>query len=133
MKRLLLVLALLGGLTLGFAEDTATEDTVTIDEQITQIENAPEQERVQLMNQFKLRIQNMNQEQRDAAITQLQTRMQTRVQDRTAQQELQMQQSGEMIQTRTMNQNRVANQYRTQMPEGTMPEGSMPTNMMGGR
>lgn len=127
MKKTLLTLALLGGLTFSFADDTAS-----IDEQITEIQNAPEQERVQLMNQFKLRVANMNQEQREEAITQLQQRMRaTTAQGTQAQKQMQMQQSQEMLKTQNMNQNRVANQFRQQNQGASTPANSMP-HMMGG-
>ena len=87
-------LMLLGTLTLGMA------DEVSVDEQITAIQEAPAQERVQLMNQFKERLATMNADEREAAITQLrtQTQTQTRTQDGTAE--------GEQIQTRTMTKER---------------------------
>ncbi|WP_304545720.1 hypothetical protein [Sulfurimonas microaerophilic] len=133
MKKTLLTLALLGGLTLSFAEDVVVDDTTTIDEQITEIQTAPEQERVRLMNQFKLRIANMNQEQREEALSQLQQRMRTNSEEQTdAQQEMQMQQAQEMLKIQNMNQNRIGNQYRQQMPDNMTPT-SNPTNMMGGR
>lgn len=128
MKKTLLTLALLGGLTLSFAEDA-----LTVDEQITEIQNAPQQERVQLMNQFKLRVANMNQEQREEAIQQLQQRMRTQTrQGIDAEKEMQMQQSQEMLKMQNMNQHRVANQFHQQNQGATAPAGSMP-NMMGGR
>jgi hypothetical protein len=89
-------LMLLGTLTLGMA------DEISVDEQITAIQEAPAQERVQLMNQFKERLATMNADEREAAITQLRTQTQTqtqaRLQDGTAE--------GEQIQTRTMTKER---------------------------
>jgi hypothetical protein len=84
-------LMLLGSLTLAMAD-------ATIDEQITAIKNAPAQERVQLMNRFKERLAAMNESEREEAITQLRTQMQTRQQDNTAE--------GEQSQTRTQTQER---------------------------
>lgn len=126
MKKTLLTLALLGGLTFSFAEDAAT-----IDDQITEIQNAPAQERVRLMNQFKLRVANMNGEDRQAAITQLQQRMRTNTSESVnAEQEMQMQQTQEMLKIQNMNQHQVGNQFR-QQNQGS-PAGSTP-KMMGGR
>ncbi len=127
MKKTLLVLALLGGLSFSFAEDPAL-DNATIDDQITEIQNAPEQERVQLMNQFKLRVANMNQEQRSEAIQQLQQRMGTQTKNKDSQQQMQMQQSGEMLKIQNMHQHRVGSQFQQQAPQ-TMQNDSMPRKM----
>ena len=89
-------LMLLGTLPLGMAEDVTTE--MTVDQQITAIKNAPAQERVRLMNQFKLRLATMNEAEREAAITQLRTQTQTRTETGDAE--------GEKMQTRTMTQER---------------------------
>ena len=70
MKRVTTTLVLLGTLTLGLAADAA------VDAQIEKIQNAPAQERVQLMNEFKQRLATMNQEQREEAIAKMQTKMQ---------------------------------------------------------
>ncbi|MFT7880940.1 MAG: hypothetical protein ABXS91_11170, partial [Sulfurimonas sp.] len=103
-----------------------------IDDQITEIQNAPEQERVQLMNRFKLRVANMNQQQREEAITQLQQRMRLQTnQNPEAQQEMQMQQSQDMLQMQNMNQHQTANQFRTQM-QGSGSDGGPMKPMMGG-
>ena len=91
-------LMLLGTLTLGMAEDMTTE--LTVDQQITAIKNAPAQERVKLMNQFKVRLSTMNEEQREAAITQLRTQTQTQTRTESGNGE------GDQIQTRTMTQER---------------------------
>ena len=89
-------LMLLGTLTLGMA------DEISVDEQITAIQEAPAQERVQLMNQFKERLATMNADEREAAITQLRTQTQrqtqARLQEGTAE--------GEQLQTRTETQTR---------------------------
>lgn len=84
-------LMLLGSLTLGMAD-------ATIDEQITAIKNAPAQERVQLMNQFKERLATMNASEREAAIKQLRTQVQTRQQSDDNE--------GEQLKTRTQTQER---------------------------
>ena len=69
MKKITTILALVGTLTLGLAADA------TIDAQIEKIQNAPAQERVELMNQFKKQLMTMNQEQREEAISKMQTKM----------------------------------------------------------
>ncbi len=84
-------LMLLGSLTLGMAD-------VTVDEQITAIKNAPAQERVQLMNQFKERLATMNASEREAAIKQLRTQIQTRQQSGDNE--------GDQLQMRTQTQER---------------------------
>ncbi len=89
---------LLGSLTLGMAEDT-TE--VTVDEQITEILEAPAQQRVQLMNQFKIRLAAMNEEDREEAIAQLRTQTQTQAHTYEGEDE------GEKLQTRTQDRLRV--------------------------
>lgn len=64
---------LLGSLTLSFSD-------MSIDAQIQEIKNAPAHERVQLMNQLKTKLADMNAEQRSEAISKLRT--QTSVQNR---------------------------------------------------
>lgn len=90
---------LLGTLTLGMAEDVTTD--ITVDEQITEIQNAPVQERVKLMNQFKLRLATMNEADREEAITQLRTQTQTQAHTYEGEDE------GEKLQTRTQERLRV--------------------------
>lgn len=89
-------LMLLGTLTLGMADD------LTVDAQITAIQEAPAQERVQLMNQFKIRLATMNETEREAAITQLRTQTQTR--ERLNEHEANPE--AELTKTRTMTQER---------------------------
>jgi len=137
-----LSLALIGTLSLGMAEET----TVNVDAQIAEIQAAPAQERVKLMNEFKQQLANMNEADRAAAIEQLQTRMHTRMQSATAQgttdatqtrtrmqtrtqehaQEMQMQVTEQMNQMQHMNQNQAGHQFAN-MP-GNTPMPSMPMN-----
>ncbi len=84
-------LILLGTLTLGIA------DEISVDAQITAIQEAPAQERVQLMNQFKTRLTTMNESEREAAITQLRTQIQTQTQARLNEGAAE----GEQLQTQT--------------------------------
>ena len=105
-------LMLLGTLTLGMADD------ITVDQQITAIQEAPAGERVQLMNQFKERLATMNKSEREAAITQLRTQMQTQAHERgnegeaIAEQARELRNEGEAVaeeartKTRTMTQER---------------------------
>jgi len=65
-----LSVALLGALSLGMADETAN-----IDAQIETVQSAPAQERVQMMNEFKQKLTTMNQEDRMAAIAQMQEKM----------------------------------------------------------
>jgi hypothetical protein len=77
--KITLSVALLGALTLGMADDTAQTDNNTnnsIDAKIEKIQNAPAQERVKLMNEFKQQLAKMNQEDRMEAISQMQEKMQ---------------------------------------------------------
>jgi len=156
--KITLSVALLGALTLGMADDAATTDTTSgstttttstststsVDSQIAAIQAAPAQERVQLMNQFKQRLANMNQEDRMAAIAQMQEKMQAQAgahmqagqamgeQTRTAAKEMaqekQMQANEQMAQMQNMNQRQAGNQFMN-MP-GNAPATSMP--MSGG-
>ncbi|UCN00358.1 hypothetical protein LCX93_00140 [Sulfurimonas sp. SWIR-19] len=71
-----LSVALLGLLSIASAdESTATDTTVSVDAQIEAIQSAPEQERVELMNEFKQRLMQMNQEERMSAIEEMQSKM----------------------------------------------------------
>ena len=71
--KITLSVALLGAFTLGMAAD--------IDVQIEKIQNAPAQERVELMNEFKQQLANMNKEDRMQAISQMQEKMQAHAQE----------------------------------------------------
>lgn len=137
-------MALLGSATLALAEPS-------IDAQISAIKEAPAQERVEMMNQFKQRLSTMNEQERSEAITALRTQMQNRTQTRVHEGE------GEMLQTQTrersrigqmeqgdqmqrmeqMNQRQGADQFMQQGPRdgsgpmGTqMPKGQMQTPSM---
>ena len=111
MKRVTTTLVLLGTLTLGLAADA------TIDAQIEKIQNAPAQERVQLMNQFKKQLATMNQEQREEAIAKMQTEMQAagemtqaQVQERKQVREAQADATGEMNRHQNMHQKQMGSQ-----------------------
>ncbi|MBU0632091.1 hypothetical protein KKA17_05555 [bacterium] len=96
----LVALAILGSLTTLLAE-------AIIDEQIQQIQNAPAQERVQLMNQFKIRLRSMNEADREQAISALRTKTMQQQQVKNMQEDSQLRQKNQveqMNQVRTMNQ-----------------------------
>ncbi len=114
MKKITTILALVGTLTLGLAADA------TIDAQIEEIQNAPAQERVRLMNQFKKQLSAMNKEERGEAIAKMQSKMQesgemtqARVQERKRARirEAQEDASGEMNRHQNMNQKQIGNQF----------------------
>ncbi len=139
--KITLSVALLGALTLGMADETASTDTtatattsVSVDAQIAAIQAAPAQERVQLMNQFKQKLATMNQADRMAAIQEMQQKMQaqagTQMQAGQAMgangqemgsamkqkatehaQEMQMQTNEQMTQMQNMNQRQSGNQF----------------------
>jgi hypothetical protein len=82
LAKITLSVALLGALTLGMADETTTSNTNnSIDTQITKIQNAPAGQRVELMNEFKQQLSTMNKEDRMAAISQMQEKMQTHAQE----------------------------------------------------
>jgi len=94
---------LLGSLTLSFSD-------MSIDAQIQEIKNAPEHERVKLMNKLKTDLAQMNEEQRSEAIQQLRT--QTRTQSRV--QSGQADNMQEMQGIQRMNQKQAADYQRIQ-------------------
>jgi hypothetical protein len=102
LSKKLVALALLGSLTTVFAE-------ATIDEQIDAIQNAPAQERVQLMNQFKIRLRSMNEADREQAISALRNRTMQQQQTKNMQEDSQLRERNQIEQ---MNQVRTMNQWR---------------------
>ncbi len=71
---ILLSLAVIGTLTLGFAQtDSAINETVTVHKEA--MKNATPEQRTELMNQFKEKMQNMSAEDRSAAMEQMQNEM----------------------------------------------------------
>jgi len=112
-------LMLLGSLTLGMAD-------VTVDEQITAIQNATtDEERVELVNEFKETLSTLSDEERTAAIDELRTTMQA---------------DGEALQTQTQAQmqtqqrSRINQTDEAQLLEGTqlMSEGQSAAKAMQG-
>jgi len=105
MKNLLLTIILFQTFVYG--------DTLSVDAQIQEIQSASPQERVKLMNEFKIRISQMNQEERSAVIKQMQTKMHAKVQVGTPAENIehrQMQSSEELVKYQTINQHQVADQ-----------------------
>ncbi len=111
MKKMTTTLLLAGTLTMALAADA------TIDAQIEKIQNAPAQERVQLMNEFKQQLMTMNQEQRQEAVAKMQEKMQatgemtkTQAQERKQLRINQAEATGEMVRTQQMNQKQMGSQ-----------------------
>jgi len=69
MTKIASILLILGSLTLGFSEETTAQ-------QIEVIQNAPEEQRAELMNELKQNIASMNEEDRISAINEIHTKMQ---------------------------------------------------------
>ena len=133
-------LSLLGTLTLGMAEDTAST-SINVDAQISAIENAKTQEqRVALVNEFKTNISTLSKEDRTVAIEQLRSTMQangeqTRAQVRERMRISQMEENENMQTQQQMNQHRAASQAMGQgMMSGSGSGGAnMPNGFMGNR
>ncbi len=120
---------------------TAVSANENVDTKIAQIKAAPPQERVQLMNEFKMELSTMNAQDRADAISQLRAKTQTGtqtgmentqgtiVQNQARRQE--MRQADQMNQMQNMNQrNQMVQQHMGQMADSMpMNPGAMPTTM----
>lgn len=87
----------------------------SVDAQIQEIKNAPQQERVRLMNQFKLRLSEMNQEDREAAVA-LMRKETLQSQSKNSDGDSQIRhrhQINQMSQVEQMNQVKAKEQYNT--------------------
>ena len=144
-----LSLALIGTMSLTMAEDTvsSTQASSGIDAEIAKIQAAPATQRVEMMNQFKEKLMQMNQEDRMAAITAMREQMhanghttmnevnnhsemaQNHMQEHT--QEMQMQATEHMNQMQHMNQNHAGDQMNS-MHDSMMHGGSPENSPMGG-
>ena len=131
LKNIVLSLALIGAMNVVMADDVTTSPTTTnttsIDAEIAKIQEAPAAERVELMNQFKQKLMQMNEAERMAAITAMQERMhgnansavdgaQTHAHEAHAQmqehvQEMQMQTTQHMNQAQHMTQHQAGDQF----------------------
>ncbi|MDD2790232.1 MAG: hypothetical protein PHU40_06130 [Sulfurimonas sp.] len=107
-----MVTLLLGTLSFAMASDS-------MDAEIAQINEAPTQERVKLMNEFKLKLSTLSSEEREEAITKLQTRTQTKAQIRERVRVNQAEQTESMKRAEQMNQYQGANQMMQQNNAGS--------------
>jgi len=160
--KITLSVALLGVVTLGMADNVPTNTTnnpaATIDSQIAAIQAAPAQERVQMMNEFKQKLMQMNQEDRMAAIAemqkemaghkdamqqqgeQMQAQMQEHMQEKMQKhaEGMQMEHMQDMTQMQNMNQHQAGNQWQHEQNDimqhnGGMQQNTHNNNMFGGR
>jgi len=105
MKNIILIIMLLQTLVVA--------DVVSVDAQIQKIQSAAPQERVKLMNEFKIRISQMNREERASVIKQMQSKMHKKPQQVARHNNIghrQMQNSEEILNQQNTNQHQVANQ-----------------------
>ncbi|WP_457749677.1 hypothetical protein [Sulfurimonas sp.] len=148
---IILSVTLIGAFTMGMADEAASTDTTSsVDAQIEAIQAAPAQERVELMNEFKQRLMQMNQEDRMLAIQEMQSKMQasapqsseamsgdmTHARAQEHVQEMQMQTNEQMNTMQNMTQQQAGSQFMQTTGAGTslnIPAGgapSMNTNFM---
>ena len=141
----ILIPLFIGMLSVCMADDVSSPQTtsIDIDAQIAKIQTAPAEERVMLMNELKKSIAAMNEAERAAAISQLQSKMRRQAAQnpavshmQTRVQEMQVQASEHVMQMQQMNQDRVADQIHSvvntmdnvmQVTPTTMP--TAPTTM----
>lgn len=130
--KLTATLILLGTLTVGAA---------TIDEQIAAIGAAETQEeRIELVNEFKETVSALSAEERDAAITELRATMnkdgeqlQTQTQTRERSRVNQMEQTEEMQRTQQMQQNQAGSQAMQQNKTNAGTSGAGQNRFMGNK
>jgi hypothetical protein len=120
------VMVLLGALTLSVADDA-------IDTQISEINAASAQEKVQLMNQFKLKLSTLSAEERAEAISKLQTKTQTQTQTRERSRVNQTEQTENMKRSEQMQQNQIMNQSMQQNMGATSGGSASTSNMHMGK
>ncbi len=118
---ILLSLAVMGTLTLGFAD--ATNTNAEISQKVQAIKNAPVQDRSAMMNKLKADMQMMTPEQRETTIQEMQTRMHVDMSsvqiDMSTQHEqmqehaknMQMNSSDTMQREQNMNQHQAGHEY----------------------
>lgn len=82
----------------------------SIDTQIMQINEAPTQEKVKLMNEFKLKLSTLSEQEREEAITKLQMKTQMKTQTNEKSQSNQATQMENMKKGQEMNQHKILNQ-----------------------
>ena len=106
-----------------FLGTTVLSAQSSVDEQLKAIQNAPAAKRVELMNQFKQRLANMNAQERTAAINKMRTKMQSHSQEhanehkemREHAQQNQMQQTERMQRMEQMQERHSGDQYMQEM------------------
>ena len=106
MKELLIAVLLLGVSSSLLAAEL-TKEQLQVQAMIQEIKQTPEGERYQKMNAFKKQIRLMNPEQKEAALSELDTALQTKTQLQTRTQERINEGNGEGEQTRTRTQERI--------------------------
>lgn len=124
---------ILGTLIAGSLTHLSAESSV--DQQIAAIQKASAQERVELMNQFKLNLANMNEADRIKTMNQLRERLQLRSQNKSGdslENPKEMQQMREMNQMQHMNQMQQTNQMQYQNM-GQVQNATMNGSMQGGK
>ena len=118
---------LLGSLTLGVS--------ATIDQQITAIQNAAPEDRVELVNEFKTTMSTLTQQERMEATSKLRETMQgsgAKMQMQTRTRTKDADQTGEMIMNQKMHQNQAASKNMKQSQMGGGSQTGMGGNGMGG-
>lgn len=106
---------ILGTLLAGTLSHLGAEET--IDEQISTIQNAPAQQRVELMNRFKQKMASMNEEERIKATNRLRQQLQVKDQSATG--------IGSQVQTRMQQQNMQQQSMNPMQPMNQMQQQRM--------
>ena len=112
--------------------------SATVDEQISAIVNAAPEDRVSLVNEFKVTLSTLNNDERAAAITQMRSTMnvasaQIKTQERTENRLHQATQSEEMQRTQQMNQKQTVSQAMQQGHIGAASGTGTPNKYMGNK
>ncbi len=112
--------------------------SATVDEQISAIVNAAPEDRVSLVNEFKVTLSTMNNDERAAAITQMRSTMnvasaQIKTQERSKNRLHQATQSEEMQRTQQMNQKQTVSQAMQQGHIGAASGTGTPNKYMGNK
>jgi len=110
--KILLSIAVMGTLTLGFADATNTHTNTQITQKVEAIQNAAPQDRTAMMNELKSQMQNMSQADKTATMKQMKVipqQHQGKMQEHA--QEMQMSHSDNMNREQNMNQHQAGNEY----------------------
>ena len=144
---IILMLLFIGMFNVSIADDVVSTDITDIDAKIAEIQAAPADQRVALMNNLKESIAAMNEADRTVAIEQLQSNMRKQsTQGQLSQmqvraKEMQLQANEHAMQMQNMNQNRIGDQFMSNtaamgstimtVPTSSMPDGTThTTNIM---